>query len=88
MRLDTLGQLFTTSLAFYLVYGTPATASNIGFILSVSGELLSCAKRCHLLILSQASFSDTILWWVRNLNSFEGLSSVTHDLNIILTGLQ
>ncbi|KIP05213.1 hypothetical protein PHLGIDRAFT_534841, partial [Phlebiopsis gigantea 11061_1 CR5-6] len=55
MRLDTLGQLFTTSLAFYLVYGrTSATASNIGFILSVS-----------------ASFSDTILWWVRNLNSFE-----------------
>lgn len=39
MRLDTLGQVFTTSLAFYLVYGsTDPNPSSIGFVLVVAGK--------------------------------------------------
>ena len=38
MRLDTLGQIFTMSLAFYLVYGgAKADPSTVGFLLSVAG---------------------------------------------------
>ncbi|KIP05211.1 hypothetical protein PHLGIDRAFT_534835 [Phlebiopsis gigantea 11061_1 CR5-6] len=36
VRLDTLGQLFTTSLAFYLVYGARADPSSVGFVLGVA----------------------------------------------------
>ena len=43
MRLDSLGQLFTLSLAFYLVYGgVPVDPSTIGFLLNMAGTL--CAR--------------------------------------------
>ncbi|KIP05212.1 hypothetical protein PHLGIDRAFT_534838 [Phlebiopsis gigantea 11061_1 CR5-6] len=38
VRLDTLGQLFTTSLAFYLVYGARADPSSVGFVLGVAAS--------------------------------------------------
>ena len=55
MRLDTLGQVFTASLAFYLIYGDVTdNPSTIGFTISMA-----------------ASFSEMILWWVRTYNDFE-----------------
>ncbi|KIP03407.1 hypothetical protein PHLGIDRAFT_242940 [Phlebiopsis gigantea 11061_1 CR5-6] len=54
-RLDVLGQVFTASLTFYLVYGNVTrSASSVGFVLSMA-----------------VSFSELILWWVRIYNEFE-----------------
>lgn len=41
IRIDALGQLFSLSLAFYLVYATPnPNPSNVGFILTMAGTFL------------------------------------------------
>ena len=55
IRLDTLGQIFTASLAFYLIYGNVTdNPSTVGFTISMA-----------------AGFSELILWWVRFYNEFE-----------------
>ena len=42
-RLDVLGQMFTASLAFYLVYGNVTrNASSVGFVLSMAGTPIKC----------------------------------------------
>lgn len=46
MRLDILGQIFTASLAFYLVYGNVTeNPSNIGFILNMAGTYVTVHVR-------------------------------------------
>ena len=72
MRLDTLGQLFTASLAFYLIYGNVTkNASTIGFTITMAGKYQTTptVTDSHLL---PAGFSEMILWWVRIYNEFEG----------------
>ncbi|EJD04272.1 uncharacterized protein FOMMEDRAFT_106872 [Fomitiporia mediterranea MF3/22] len=55
IRIDTLGGLFASGLAAYLVYGKQlGSASNTGFSLNMA-----------------VAFSSLILWWVRILNQFE-----------------
>ena len=59
IRIDTIGALFSSGLAAYLVYGTgaihrPGYAAAIGFSLNMA-----------------VGFSSMILWWVRILNEFE-----------------
>ncbi|EKM56944.1 uncharacterized protein PHACADRAFT_254352 [Phanerochaete carnosa HHB-10118-sp] len=55
IRLDSLGQLFTASLAFYLVYGPlSSNPSLVGFVISQA-----------------AGFSELILWLIRLYNEFE-----------------
>ncbi|KZP16764.1 P-loop containing nucleoside triphosphate hydrolase protein [Athelia psychrophila] len=56
VRIDTIGALFTASLATYLVYGRSEMpdASSTGFSLNMA-----------------VIFSSLILWWVRLLNNFE-----------------
>ncbi|KAI0775463.1 hypothetical protein BC629DRAFT_1595092 [Irpex lacteus] len=55
VRIDALAAVFSSSLAFYLVYGGRGyTPSNIGFILNMA-----------------SSFSGMILWWVRLYNDVE-----------------
>jgi hypothetical protein len=61
VRIDTIGALFSSGLAAYLVYGTgavhrhrPGYAAAIGFSLNMA-----------------VGFSSMILWWVRILNEFE-----------------
>jgi hypothetical protein len=41
VRMDILGALFTATLAFYLVYGRPISAANIGFTLNMAVEVCS-----------------------------------------------
>lgn len=74
MRLDVLGQMFTVSLAFYLVYGgMKVDPSTVGFILSMAGKSPSLiVKRTRFKNISAVSFSELILWWVRIYNEFEG----------------
>jgi hypothetical protein len=53
MRLDTLGQIFTASLAFYLVYGNVTKdASIIGFTISMAGESYICISSICMLMCS------------------------------------
>ncbi|KAG9114446.1 hypothetical protein FRC07_007648, partial [Ceratobasidium sp. 392] len=56
VRMDTLGAIFSGSLAAYLLYRQTSVqdASNTGFSLNMA-----------------IAFSGGILWWVRNLNNFE-----------------
>lgn len=47
IRLDTLGQIFTASLAFYLVYGPlSSNPSLVGFIISQAG-MLALPNMCN-----------------------------------------
>ncbi|KAI0703637.1 hypothetical protein BC835DRAFT_1262769 [Cytidiella melzeri] len=56
VRIDALSAIFSSSLAFYLVYGSAEyTPSSVGFVLTMA-----------------TSFSEMILWWVRLYNEFEG----------------
>ncbi|KAI0775462.1 ABC transporter type 1, transmembrane domain-containing protein [Irpex lacteus] len=55
VRIDALAAIFSSSLAFYLVYGGRGyTPSSIGFVLNMA-----------------SGFSEMILWWVRIYNEFE-----------------
>jgi len=59
IRVDVIGNIFSSALAVYLVYGTgaihkPGTAASVGFSLNMA-----------------VGFSSMILWWVRCLNEFE-----------------
>ena len=73
IRVDALGQLFSMSLAFYLVYATPnPDPSNVGFILTMAGMFPSLFIADENPRSATVSFSSMILWWVRIYNEFEG----------------
>lgn len=59
LRIDVLTNLFTMTVAAYLVYGPKGTnPSNVGFTINMA-----------------ASFSQMILWWVRIINDLEAEGS-------------
>lgn len=79
-RMDILAALYTTSLAVYLTYFSPLSASNAGFSLNMAGTRGLCPRgfRMAYTLFPQAAFSSTVMELVRVVNELENSGKFSH----------
>jgi hypothetical protein len=81
--------MFSSGLAWYLIYGTNKSASTIGFTLNMACTW-NAAICLRLFIFRTVAFSGPLLWLVRVLNNLEGrlllLSLLSPKLKFLFSG--